>query len=322
MKRRSDRPSFARGLTFVEMMIALMVLGVLVLPTARYLATMLKLLLRGDVRAQGQEQIRVALVDIDRDFKDMTEVSHGGGSRTEGNGTPLDPFRREIRFYMGDQRHPRYAPLSNSLNNRPCRFDSDIDGDALGFLPAGGARLPNDLRLMAISTAGWRSGFNLDDDDDMNPNGIGGDGQRDVECRYRWYVSSQTLVRDFRYDGGPWTDRKVVLTNVVGATISYTGAAGQDDAPPRHLFDRDNDGVVRQLELDCLGRNDLGVIGAPGACAGASDAALLTSFLQRRYISSVRLRLTVKPHRKNSVLVSIDEEFRPPALEAKRKYPQ
>lgn len=291
---RGPRPHrlFSRwgGLTLAELVVTSFVIGIMAVVVSHFVTQTARSLTRGSARQQGQDLVRYAMVLLERDFNDMTEVRQGDLTTLE--------------FYMDSRRAPWYNPAADTdgdgLTNRQ---DPDDDGDALeaGWIDGDGRGILTFAN--APAAVPWRVGFDLDDDDEN------GDTKRDVICRYRYLASSQAVVVDFRYDEGAWRDEKVILTHVTSFVFDYRGTLDGLQGVPVGSADTNNDRLLDWNEME-----DLDGTAGPGG-------TILNNFNERRYITIVSVNLTVRANPKLNVLTPIRTEMSPPLLMTKRKYP-
>lgn len=272
-----------------ELIVASAVIGIVVVPTVLFVSNILKGMVKAAPRAEGTDNVRRALTVIERDFNDMNEIVRGNN---------LD-----LRFYMDSHRLPTYKPTDDwDGDGVPNDRDPDIDNDALFFDGVGNARSAD--YLQTVSTVGWRSGFNLEDDDDDN------DGQRDVQCRYVYDAAKGELHRFFKYNGSAlWTNDTLILDHLTSFDFAYFGSLDYIEGAPVGAIDQDNNRIITEDEIEDMD-------GTPGSGGGA-----LTSFNERRYIMGVRLTLKVVVNPKEPTPTLLSTEFWPPLMAIKRKYP-
>lgn len=240
-------------------------------------------------RLDGTDTGRGSLILLGRDFNAMNEVLVGKTT--------------EIQFVLDSYRRPGYSSAADADGDGvPNGQDPDLDGDALDFTAAGQVKLADSLRDPPTSRF-WRTGFNLEDDDENN------DGFRDILCKYRYDSAANTLTRSFKYDNAAWTSETVVLKNVTSFAFGYFGSIDFTLGVPAGGVDQNGDRRVDQDELADLD----GVVGGP-----ASD---LVNFNETRYITGISLEFTVLPNPKINSPTRLKTDFAPPLLAIKRKYP-
>ncbi|TXH21181.1 MAG: hypothetical protein E6Q99_10180 [Elusimicrobia bacterium] len=280
----------ARGLTLAELVVTSFVIGLMAVVVSLFVTQTVRSLTRGSARQKGQDLVRYAMVVLERDFNDMTEVRQGDLTTLE--------------FYMDSRRAPWYDPFADTDADGLVNYmDPDDDGDALeaGWFDGDGRGILSFAN--APAAVPWRSGFDLDDDDEN------GDGNRDVICRYRYLASSQTIVADFRYDEGGWTDEKTILTRVTNFAFDYRGSIDGLQGVPVGSADTNNDRLLSWDEME-----DLDGTAGPGG-------TILNNFNERRYVSIVSVNFQVRVNPKIDVFTPIRTEMSPPLLSVKRKYP-
>ncbi len=265
-------------------MVVLAVLGIVVIPTVKFMTSVLKGLVKVTPRAAETNIIREAFIVIERDINDMNEVVRGNN--------------HDLQFYMDIHRHPDYLPqVDFDGDGIPNVRDHDLDNDALDF-----ERTADFLRT--VSTSPWKSGFNLEDDDDNN------NGKRDVLCRYFYTPATGQLRRSFKFDGSAeWTNNTLILKNITAFDFAYFGSTDYIEGLPVGVIDQDNNRMITENEI-------AGMDKVPGSAGGA-----LSEFNERRYIMGVRIDVTVQVNPKVPAKTNLKTEFWPPLLAVKRKYP-
>lgn len=279
------------GVTLAEVLVAAAILAAIVLPLIRFVRTMTKGFVVVESRGKGADALLKSVVDIERDFKDMNEVSFCSEAK--------------IDFYMDSYRAPSYdgnADLDG--DGIPNRLDVDDDGDgfdhvrtALDFF-----NLPK-----AIRVPGWKNGLDVEDDDDDN------NGQRDVLCEYEYDSSQNVLTRRFKYGytGSPtsWTPKQVVLSHVVDFKFIPSGSPAIVDPVtqgPPSITDVDFNGI---FDVDELSKG------------GSGGGFPLNGIDETRYISLVGYTLTIQPNPKRPEKYSLSSVTKPALLAVKAKYP-
>lgn len=258
---------------------AIVIIGILSVPIARYISVFLKGLVSTSAQSRGEDLILQARVDLERDFKDMNEVVLGDSVL--------------LQFYVDSNRLPTYDPNGDNDGDTIInRLDPDDDGDGLSVLS-----LARDLRN--IPAAGWRAGLDNDDDDDNN------DTQRDVLCEYSWTPGGREIRRRFRFNGGAWTHYETVLPNVTNLNFSYFGSISQEGLPTG--ADSDGNGMLDQNELESLDE--------------VADGLPLNTYGERRWVTLIRIELTVQPNPAVPQTIPMRIEIAPILMPYKRKFP-
>jgi hypothetical protein len=275
-----------KGLSLVEAIIAIAVLGGLVIPAMAYLTSSLKWLLFLDNKQKSENQILSAVVELERDFKDMNQVLFCSSDR--------------IDFFMDSYRDPAYNLAADpDSDNQLNEVDIDDDGDGLDATRT--VRQFFALVGNPASQVGWRSGLDLNDDDDNN------DGKRDVLCQYSYDTVTKDLRRRFKYNGGAFTPAKVIVSNLVSFSFTPSGGSPAEIDP--------NTGMTVPIAdadgNDVLDLNELDVVTADG---------ILNTFKETRYVRDIRYSMTIRPNPKRPETNSISSTIRPPLMAVKEKF--
>lgn len=287
-KKRGGRPS-SRGLTILELLLAMLILSVVGLAISTFFRVVLKASLQSEVQVKGQASIRSLLHILEMDFYDMNEVVYASPTRLD--------------FLMDSHRAPWYSPTADTdgdgFNNLR---DPDDDGDALD------AQAPmTRLRALAvsISSVGWRQGFDMEDDDEN------GDGFRDVLCRYEFTPpaasTSGVLSRTFCFDNVCGDPQIVLDRGLWEFSFDYLGTPNALELPAN--ADANANGLIDRDDFDRL---DGTVEASP---------APLNQFMETRWITGVRVHIVANPSDTFQARTTIDTEINPPLLIIKRKYP-
>lgn len=270
-------------MTLVEILVALAIVGMLLLPITKFMTGIFKGLLHMDTRYKNQDYTLRSVVDIERDFKDMNEVFYCDA--------------KTLTFSMDSHRAPSYSPTEDPDTDLiPNRVDTDDDRD--GF---DNVRTASTYRTLDVGVAGsgWRHGLDLQDDDDDN------NGGRDVLCTYWFDPAAQALYRQFTYsyrsDTGT-TVPQVVLSHVIASTFTPTGSFATRDpitGNPPDFVDTDTDGVLSVSEIG----------GFP-----------LDTFKKTRYITTVAYTMTIQPNPARPETFVVKSSVKPILMGVKEKY--
>lgn len=268
------------------MLIAVAVLGVVLLPAISYLKSSLQWLLFLDDKQKSENMILNGVLDLERDFKDMTEVVYCSSQR--------------IDFYMDSYRLPTYLG-TNDFDGDGELNDADIDDDNDGLDARKTIAQFFTWISAPASLPGWRSGLDLQDDDDDN------NGKRDVFCRYQYFPGTKDLRCRFQYNGLPLTPWKVIVSNVVSFSFTPSGGSPTEIDPntesPPPVHDVNGNGVLDLVELE---------VGTPDG--------ILNVFNETRYVRDIRYSMTVQPNPRRPETNSIASTIRPPLMAVKEKF--
>lgn len=263
MRRRNAR----RGVTLTEMMIAMALLAVIAVAFSAFLKSVLKTAVTQTGMAQGQESTRQGLQRIELALVHANEITIASATMVE---------------FVTDIDQSPFWDRDGDVNGNgiPNWRDADVDGDA---------------QLIQPSSAAWRSGFNLTDDDDDN------DGQIDVKRRL--YLKGGAIWLDTSLNGAPWGGRAVrLLPDVSTFTLTYWG--NKANSLGRNI-DVNGDGIISASDMDCAPAGG-------GNCNGALDLAI-----ERQYITTIRLSVGVDTNHDGKTDYQVETDVYPPLLPLK-----
>jgi prepilin-type N-terminal cleavage/methylation domain-containing protein len=254
-----------RGVTLAEMLVAAAVLGIVCIAFSTFLRHVTRAAVKGTAAAAGQEETRQGLQRLER------ELVHA--SRVITATTTL------VEFVVDrDQRQDWDGSADPDGDGLPDWRDTDVDGDAQAIQP---------------SSAAWRSGFNLTDEDDDN------DGF--VDMRMRLYLASGTLWLDSSVNEAPFGGRVALLADVSTFTFTFWGSKANSLGAN---IDQDNDGNISSAEMDAV----------PAPAGAGNGNARLDLQGERNYITTVRLDVGVDSNRDGSTEYRIETDVYPPLL--------
>lgn len=273
-----------RGVTFVELMIGMAMLGIIVTAFAGLLSVTARTANKVQTQTAAQEQLRQAFQRAERALVHANEVR-----------TASSTF---VEFTCDIDRAPDYDPDGDlDGDGIPNRRDGDRDDDTMSLFP---------------STAQWRIGFNLEDDDE--------DGDLQVDVVLRLYLSGGALWLDTSVNGSAWGGSRLTRLGVDISTLTFTywgdksntlgmnldrgndGIAGTGDAG-------ENDGAISQTEMDM-------VVAAAGM---GNRSGTLDLANERRYITSVRIYMGADRSKEAGTDHVIETDVYPPLLALKSR---
>lgn len=290
--QKRNRPGVLsqRGLTLLELLLAMVLLSIVALGFSRFFRVVFRASLQSEVKLKGQASIRSLLHIMEMDFYDMNEVIYGSPTRVD--------------FYTDSHRAPWYSVTADTDGDGFTNLtDPDDDGDALD------AQSPmtrlRDLAI-SISSVGWRQGFDLEDDDDDN------DGKRDVLCRYDYTppttsTTSGVITRTFCFNEACDAPQIILDRGLMDFSFDYNGTPNSMEIPPNADFNAN--GLIDRDDFDRL---DGTVEASP---------APLNQFMETRWITGIRIHIVSNPSDTLQARTTIDTELSPPLLGIKRKYP-
>ena len=271
-----------RGYTLLELTLGMALMGIVSVAFASLLKYVMRSTVVIETQGGAQEDVRQALMKIEESLLHANEVRVASAAFVE---YVVDADQSPERDRSGD----------SDADGIPNYLDADVD---------------NDAGLLAAPTAQWRIGFNLKDDDE--------DGDGLIDVRKRLYLEGEDLWIDASLNEAPWGGpfRKRVATGVSGFALAYFGNKG--NALGRNI-DLGGDGVASTADA---GESD-GIIAAaemdmapPPSGMGNRNGAL-DAQNERRYITSIRLSLSIDRNRDGKTDNSIETDIYPPLLPLK-----
>lgn len=260
------RPLGRRGVTLTELMIATALMALIAVAFASFLRYATRAAVTEGHLARGQEAAREGLEKMELALVHANEITIASATLVE--------------FITDIDQSPFWDPNAIGAGGIPAYRNPDVDGDAAVIQP---------------SSAAWRSGFNLTDDDDDN------DGNIDVVQRI--YLSSGAVYRDMNLNGAGWGRRVTrLLADVSTFTLTYWGSKANLLGKS---IDTNGDGVISASEMDCDPNGG-------GNCNGVLDLQV-----ERNYITTIRVDLGVDADRDGKTDYSIETDVYPPLLPLK-----
>jgi len=268
-----------KGVTLVELLVAMTIMMIVAAAFSGMLKYSLQATVRAQTQGEAQEEARQALMRLEAALIHANEITIASSALVE--------FVCDIEA----------SPLYDS--------DGDIDSDGI----------PNyrdsDTQLLAPATAQWRVGYNLKDEEE--------DGDGRVDIRRRLYLSSGTLYLDASLNEEPWGERVESLpVKASSFTLTYWGNKasplgrridlGQDGLAAT-ADPGENDGIIAAAEMD---------MAAPPSGMGNRNGAL-DSAGERRYITSIRIRLGSDHNRDGRADYAVETDVYPPLLPLKKR---
>lgn len=273
-----------RGVTFVELMIGMAMLGLVITAFAGMLSVTARTANKVQTQTAAQEQLRQAFQRAERALLHANEVRVASATFVE--------------FACDLDQSPAYDPDGDSDGDGiPNRRDGDRDDDAMSLFP---------------STAQWRIGFNLEDDDE--------DGDLQVDVVRRLYLSQRALWLDTSVNGSAWGGGRLTRLGVDISTLTFTywgdksNTLGQnldrgDDGVAGTGDSGENDGAVSQTEMD--------MVQAPAGMGNRSGTLDLAN--ERRYITSVRVTMGADRSKEAGHDHVIETDVTPPLMALKSR---
>jgi len=200
------------GVTLIELMIAMALLGLITVSFASFMRSLLKTGMTVKVQAQGMETVRQGLEYAGLELSHVNQIAISSATMVE---------------FIADIDHsPSWNPNGDTDGDGiPNSRDPDTDGDA-------GTILPPATR--------WRAGCNLTDDDE--------DGDGKIDLKERLYFSSGALWQDMSVNEQVWGSHvRKLLPDVSSFTFTYWGNKANQLGMN---CDLNGDGIVSAAEID------------------------------------------------------------------------
>lgn len=255
-----------RGVTLVEMLVASAVLGIVSIAFATFLRHVTRAAVKGTAAAAGQEETRQGLQRLERELVHASRI--------------LAASPTLVEFVVDRDQRPDWDGSADADGDGlPAWRDTDVDGDA---------------QVISPSSAAWRSGYNLTDEDDDN------DGF--VDMRMRVYLSTGVLWLESSVNEQAWGSRRVqLLADVSTFTFTFWGSKANSLGAN---IDANNDGDISAAEMDAV----------PAPAGAGNGNGSLDLQAERNYITTVRLDVGVDSNRDGSTEYRIETDVYPPLL--------
>ncbi|MFA5779975.1 MAG: prepilin-type N-terminal cleavage/methylation domain-containing protein [Elusimicrobiota bacterium] len=273
-----------KGLTIIELMIYVVLLGIVSIPLTLFFVKSLKSIYDSQRKTDSQEAVRVVLIEIEKDLAEANQI-------IASSSTAID-------FICDYTKHPNY------------NFYGDTDGD--GIVNIQDPDDDNDKSLIEPPTAQWKVGYDLEDDDDDN------DGQIDAKMRFYWDASAKKVYKDAAYNGEAWGNRiDELAVNVTSFTLTYLGAKRNDlgryidlgnDGVSGTSDAGENDGIISEREIDWV---------LPSSTGHGNRNGRIDTDVEMKYIVSIGVHIEMDKNRDGIADYKIDTEIMPPFLPLK-----
>jgi len=214
-----------KGLTLLELIFSVVILGIITLAISTFFTESLKLSFNLDTKRRAYQKVFPATMKLERILVHANEI--------------LTAKDNEIVFI---------ADL-NTWDNFNENEDFDNDGEINKYDPD----IDNDATEFTSSEEAWKTGYNLKDDDD--------DNDEKIDMRWKIYISTSspyTLYYDYSYNEEDWGNHKEILISGLFSReiFSYFGSKEELLSTYGASIDSDGDGIVTEEEIDSAGNNN------------------------------------------------------------------
>lgn len=237
----SDPNTRNKGFTLVELAIAAAIMGVIALVIANVFLKSSQIVTDTDQRTRTDSALRAAM--------DKVET-------TLLNANYFDvALTTEVIFRTDSNTDSNYQPYG------------DIDGD--GIFNLNDPDDDNDATQIQPSSAQWRIGYDMKDDDED------GDNQIDMRWRIRLSTAQKILYRDYSRNGEPWgSHEETLLTHVVSTPVfTFYGSRNTLLCQTCGTTDTNNDGIITAAEIDTVANGGNG----NGKINGSTETAKIVT---------------------------------------------
>ncbi len=225
-------PNGSRGLSLTEMIFALAIMSIIVLGLGHLLKTTSWFTVQTDQRVKADIDLRGA---IDKLETTLINANQFQVARTT-----------EIIIIADCMTDPNYQPYADS------------EGD--GILNINDPDDDNDATLIQPSSAQWKSGYDIKDDDEN------GDNQVDMRWQIRFDTATKILYRDYSRNNEAWGNHlETLLTNVVSTPIFTFYGSLNSDIILSTITDLNSDGLITDGDINALangGNNNFTIEGS------------------------------------------------------------
>lgn len=270
-----------RGFSLQEVVLGMAIMAVLCAGFASMLKYVMKSTVSVQSQAWSQEETRQALAKIER------ALVHAGEVRVASS--------TFVEFVVDMDQRRSYDPGADlDGDGIPNERDGDRDGDA---------------SQLAAAANQWRIGFNLCDDDE--------DGDAALDEARRIYLEGSTLWLESSTNGAAWgISKEKLAVNISTFMLTYFGNKANDLGKSIDLGDDgvsgtgdggENDGIVTAREMDWV----------PAAAGMGNRSGGLDLKNERRYITSLRLKVGLDKFRDAKTDYTVETDVYPPLLPLK-----
>jgi len=269
----------SKGFTLPEVLMALAILVLMGVGAHRTLLILSKGMIKTNLAVRSTMEGQKIMFALEREITHANEVTVAE--------------KNQIQFTCDWDRTRDYDPWGDfdgdGLVNQQ---DADVDNDAGG------------------GVTGWNVGYNLKDDDD--------DGDNKIDYQIRYTLDGNILYRDYSRNEEAWGQHlKKIGEGIKDLQFSYFGSVannlGQfldlgEDGDPGTFDSGEADGIISEIEIDKVG---------PANNGDGNGNGELDTYVERRYITSVRVFLDLDVNADGISDFDLDGEIYPPLLSLK-----
>lgn len=263
-----------RGFTLVELLIAVTVTLFLALVIGNLFTSTTRFLTESDTKVKADVNLRFSM--------DKVETA----------------LLNADFFYVASSTEVLFS--ADLITDKNYSRTSDFDGDGISNLSDPDD--DNDATSIQPSTAQWRIGYDLKDDDDDNDN--------QVDMKWRIYLSTNQKVfyLDYSKNNEPWGSHvETLVTNFVSTTVfTFYGSKNDLLSQGGANLDTNNDGIVSASEIDAVAN-------------GGNGNGRLDSLAERNRIVTVGILMDRDSNNDGKRDSQLSTEVMPPALYIKRR---
>ncbi|MBI2118287.1 MAG: prepilin-type N-terminal cleavage/methylation domain-containing protein [Elusimicrobia bacterium] len=263
-----------KGSTLVELMIAITVTLFIALVIGNLFTSTTRFLTESDTKVKADVNLRFSM--------DKVETS----------------LLNADFFYVASSTEVLFS--ADLITDKDYSRTSDFDGDGIPNLSDPDD--DNDATSIQPSTAQWRIGYDLKDDDDDNDN--------QVDMRWRIYLSTRekVLYLDYSKNNESWGSHVETLVVNFVSTTAFTFYGSKNDLLSQGgaNLDTNNDGIVSISEIDAVAN-------------GGNGNGRLDTLAERNRIVTVGILMDRDSNNDGKRDSQLSTEVMPPALYIKRR---
>jgi prepilin-type N-terminal cleavage/methylation domain-containing protein len=270
-------PPRSRGLTLIETMVSVAILGIIMLAAVGLMQQMNHVIVKESTATQAGEQVRQALQESELALLHANQITIASSTF--------------IEFICDIDQTPNYNPYAygtNSSNPQTIQnyLNADRDGDASSIVSAANS---------------WTVGYNLKDDDE--------DGDGNIDCKRRLYLSKGTLWLDMSVNAGAWGGQylKKLYVNVSTFTLTYYGSYANIETGLGKNIDFQGNNIINLYDMDH----------APPTSRSTYADGVLDDPIELAYITQIHIVLGSNYMSTGNTQYKVESDVYPPLLAVK-----